>query len=308
MVPKDRNAPATSSTNKDRVVKKRASQACHHCRTRKVKCDLMKSGVPCHNCESDGIECVVVESRRSRKYRLQKRQLTGLVTLPPLIQAQSTVSEDSHSNEDTGDETFKDVVNPKSSEYIPRDLIVLCRVVLISTSQGTPALPSTTNVNNIQSPVETDPDHDINDFRYRSASRNVRAASSSQSASSAVNLPSYIRPIRPSIKGHDIDLLSCRGALALPDDELRDQLLLCFVLFVHPYMPVVDLEELLGAIDGNNNGPKISLTLFQAVMFAGSAFVDLEHLENAGYENRRAARAAYYQKVKVGMPCLFPCR
>lgn len=76
------------------------------------------------------------------------------------------------------------------------------------------------------------------------------------------------------------------------------------MLYVYPYMPVVDLEELLGAIDGTNNSPKISLTLFQAVMFAGSAFVDLEQLQNAGYENRRAARAAYYQKVKVGKPCL----
>ncbi|KIW42594.1 uncharacterized protein PV06_06126 [Exophiala oligosperma] len=278
MVPKDSNGPATSSSNNDRVVKKRASQACHHCRTRKVKCDLMKSGVPCHNCESDGIECVVVESRRSRKYRLQKRQLTNLVTIPPLIQAQSTVSEDSHSNEDTVEEPFKDVAAPDPS---------------------TTALPSTVTGINLQSPPGIDPSHNINTLGYRPTSRNVRAASSSQSASSVVNLPSYIRPIRPSIKRQDIDFLSSRGALAIPNDDLRDQLLRCFVLYVYPYMPVVDLEELLGAIDGTNNSPKISLTLFQAVMFAGSAFVDLEQLQNAGYENRRAARAAYYQKVKM---------
>lgn len=72
----------------ERPVKKRASQACHHCRARKVKCDLVKSGIPCHNCKSDGIDCVIIESRRSRKYRLQKRQLSGLVSLPALIQAQ----------------------------------------------------------------------------------------------------------------------------------------------------------------------------------------------------------------------------
>ncbi|KIW17641.1 hypothetical protein PV08_04836 [Exophiala spinifera] len=278
MVPKDSNVPATSSSNKDRVVKKRASQACHHCRTRKVKCDLMKSGVPCHNCESDGIECVVVESRRSRKYRLQKRQLTGLVTLPPLKQAQSTATEDSHSNEDIGEEAFKDPVVPAA---------------------GAPAHTPTARVNILQSPVGTNSGHNIDGIRYWSVSRNVRAASSSQSASSAVNLPSYIRAVRPSIKGQDIDFLSYRGALALPNDDLRDQLLRCFVLYVYTYMPIVDLEELLGAIDGTTNGPKVSLTLFQAVMFAGSAFVDLELLKNAGYDNRRAARADYYQKVKL---------
>jgi hypothetical protein len=57
------------------TTKKRASQACHHCRVRKVKCDLVKSGVPCHNCNTDGIQCLVLESKRSRQYRLQKRQL-----------------------------------------------------------------------------------------------------------------------------------------------------------------------------------------------------------------------------------------
>src|ERR1700761_3825465 len=82
--------PSTSTgpDSTDRIVKKRASQACHHCRTRKVKCDLVKSGIPCHNCSSDGIECIILESKRSRKYRLQKRQLNRLVSLPPISQAQ----------------------------------------------------------------------------------------------------------------------------------------------------------------------------------------------------------------------------
>lgn len=71
----------------DRVVKKRASQACHNCRTRKVKCDLVAAGIPCSNCKADNVECIVIESRRSRKYRLQKRRLNGLVSLPPLSQA-----------------------------------------------------------------------------------------------------------------------------------------------------------------------------------------------------------------------------
>jgi hypothetical protein len=53
---------------------------------------------------------VVVESKRSRKYRLQKRQLTGLVSLPPLVQAPPrSASEDSPSiaaNEE--EESIKD--------------------------------------------------------------------------------------------------------------------------------------------------------------------------------------------------------
>ena len=105
MPPNDSSAAPISN----RAIKKRASQACHHCRTRKVKCDLVKSGIPCHNCESDGVECLVVESRRSRKYRLQKRQLTGLVSLPPLVQAQPrSASEGSPSIAGNEEEPTKD--------------------------------------------------------------------------------------------------------------------------------------------------------------------------------------------------------
>lgn len=90
----DPGGPSTPAPKSERAIKKRASQACHHCRTRKVKCDVAKSGAPCHNCSSDGIECVILESKRSRKYRLQKRQLNHLVSLPSITQAQPKTTSD----------------------------------------------------------------------------------------------------------------------------------------------------------------------------------------------------------------------
>ena len=47
-------------------VKRRASQACQGCRTRKVRCDVAKHGPPCIHCRLDEIECVVGESRRKK--------------------------------------------------------------------------------------------------------------------------------------------------------------------------------------------------------------------------------------------------
>ena len=69
-------------------------------------------------------------------------------------------------------------------------------------------------------------------------------------------------------------------------------------------MPIVDLEDIMGAIDGNEAAPKISLIVFQAILFSATAFVDLPNFQEAGYENRRAARADYYQKVKVSCGAL----
>lgn len=88
----DDPSPTAAGQRPERPVKKRASQACHHCRTRKVKCDLVNSGTPCHNCSVDGIECVITESRRSRKYRLQKRLLNRTTSIPLLPQTQSAPS------------------------------------------------------------------------------------------------------------------------------------------------------------------------------------------------------------------------
>jgi hypothetical protein len=66
-------------------------------------------------------------------------------------------------------------------------------------------------------------------------------------------------------------------------------------------MPIVDLDDFLGAIDGRPGCPQISLVVYQAIFFSATAFVDLALLQEAGYENRRGARQEYYQKIKVGL-------
>ncbi len=119
----------------------------------------------------------------------------------------------------------------------------------------------------------------------------------------AVKMPSYIRPDSREFDPEDIHYLRRRGALSIPDPILRDQLLLAFILYVHPALPVVDLQDVIDAIEGRP-GCDVSLILFQAIMFSGTAFVDLQLLLDAGFESRLSARAYFYRKVKVS--CCFP--
>jgi hypothetical protein len=86
----------------------------------------------------------------------------------------------------------------------------------------------------------------------------------------------------------------------VPRGTLRSEMLRAYVEFVHPYMPLLDLHDFLTVIDkqDGSNG-KVSLILFQAVMFAGSAFVDMQHLRNAGYATRKEARKDFFQKTRV---------
>ncbi|KAJ4181910.1 hypothetical protein NW767_013997 [Fusarium falciforme] len=70
-----------SSAN-DRSSKRRASRACLSCRNRKVRCDVVKGGVPCTNCRLDRIDCVVTESNRGRRPTVAASAAAHITTDP----------------------------------------------------------------------------------------------------------------------------------------------------------------------------------------------------------------------------------
>lgn len=116
-------------------------------------------------------------------------------------------------------------------------------------------------------------------------------------------LPGFIMSF-PRIMGRDeLCYLKRKNALQIPQCRLRCEIFRSYLEFVHPYMPVIDVHQFLQAIY-ESGSQSVSLLLFQAVMFAGSAFVDLAYLRSAGYSSRLAARKAFYQRAKVGIQLL----
>lgn len=247
--------PPDSDVPTGRPTKKRASQACHQCRSRKIKCDLVDAGAPCHNCQLDHIECTTSLSKRTRKYRLLKAQLlrnsASRSLLLPRRQTETTTPDASPTAE-----------------------------AKIESIQG---LPPPSNHERILHPCQPVDDEPV----------------------CLEQLPPYIRRPQHKFKPRELDYLSQCGALSVPNDELRDQLMLSVVLYVYPFLPVLDLQEFLDGVEGKD-GCKTSLILFQGVMFAGTAFVDLQYLLDAGFENRIAARVSFFEKIKVrALWCLF---
>lgn len=119
-------------------------------------------------------------------------------------------------------------------------------------------------------------------------------------AGPGANIPAYIKPLPARIGPDEIAYLDKKGALTIPATELKTELLRAYIEFVHPYMPLLDLHEFLRIIDCNDGSRgKMSLILFQAVMFAGSAFADFKFLRKAGYANRKEARKDFFQKTRV---------
>ncbi|KNG51365.1 cutinase transcription factor 1 alpha [Stemphylium lycopersici] len=113
-------------------------------------------------------------------------------------------------------------------------------------------------------------------------------------------LPKFIKPLPAKIGPDEISYLEKKGALNVPRGNLRSEMLRAYVEFVHPYMPLIDLHDFLSIVDRRDGSKgKVSLILFQAVMFAGSAFVDMEHLRAAGYASRKDARKDFFQKTRI---------
>jgi hypothetical protein len=122
-------------------------------------------------------------------------------------------------------------------------------------------------------------------------------------------LPRFIKPLPAKIGPDEISYLEKKGALSVPRGTLRSEMLRAYVEFVHPYMPLLDLHDFLAMVDGRDETKgKVSLILFQAVMFAGSAFVDMDHLRAAGYASRKDARKDFFQKTRVSSDPFFLTR
>lgn len=111
--------------------------------------------------------------------------------------------------------------------------------------------------------------------------------------------PRFLKPLPARIAAEDLEFLRFRGALSLPESGLRDELLRCYIQWVHSFMPVLNLQEFLRSVAENNPDGNVSILLFQAIMFVGTAFVDLKHLQDAGFSNRKSARNAFFTRLRV---------
>ncbi|OGM41848.1 hypothetical protein ABOM_009630 [Aspergillus bombycis] len=65
-------------------------------------------------------------------------------------------------------------------------------------------------------------------------------------------------------------------------------------------MPLINWQTFINSVSNKEGGQgKISLLLFQAVMFSATTFVNLDHLQKAGYSSREEAHEAFFQKAHL---------
>ncbi|KAL4985594.1 hypothetical protein BDW68DRAFT_198626 [Aspergillus falconensis] len=101
----------------------------------------------------------------------------------------------------------------------------------------------------------------------------------------------------------DLAFLAAKGCLSVPSQSVLDEFIRQYFLQVHPSSPVVDEAEFWHTYKNPHTaagkGKKLSLFVFQAVIFAGSPYVSIETIRQCGWSDKRAARNALYARAKT---------
>ncbi|PGG95620.1 hypothetical protein AJ79_09945 [Helicocarpus griseus UAMH5409] len=296
-----RKAAAAGIQNTTRPVKRRASKACCCCRARKVRCDVVENGSPCTNCRLDEVKCVVTESKRRKKSRVE-----GEASNPSPTQSADGIDDSGFSfanKDDPHSAAIPDPLAPLSPSQLSVDLDHGHHVPhLLYQTQGSrinhedrrrrmssiSALPATYPLSNMTSTVQHLLDTDFGTHFPPQPTQRPRDS-----------LPNFIRPLPAKFQSDDIAYLEAKGALTIPGQGLRNELMKSYLQFVHPYMPLLELDDFLRTIARNDGSRRMSLLLFQATMFAGTAFISMKHLAAAGYESRKDARKAFFQRARL---------
>jgi len=269
-------------------VKRRASKACQCCRARKVRCNVVEHGAPCTNCRLDEVECIVSESKRKKKWTTNE---TGASQ-----QAKDSMyDENGAAKPMQAAPPYEPIKRPSVSEHTPH-------AVYQDVDRDFNHAPDSGSRASMYPP-------DMLLNMHRGSQRPGSISSIPESAAMmpemlspinpSLSLPMYIKPLPPRLNADDIVYLDKKGALAIPAVPLRDELLRCYAEYIHPYMPIINMHEFVRNIDQNNGIQPISLLLFQAVMFAGVASVNMRFLRAAGYESRRHARRDFFTKTRL---------
>ncbi|OQE01124.1 hypothetical protein PENSOL_c005G05564 [Penicillium solitum] len=103
----------------------------------------------------------------------------------------------------------------------------------------------------------------------------------------------------PNLSEESKEYLQLKGALKIVPIDLRNELLGAYIKYVHPLLPVIDLQWFLLNVMVEDESQFRSPLLHQAVMLAGSAFIEQETAVKAGFSSRKALRRTLFGRAKL---------
>ncbi|KAF9890807.1 hypothetical protein FE257_005378 [Aspergillus nanangensis] len=106
------------------------------------------------------------------------------------------------------------------------------------------------------------------------------------------------------LDAEDLSYLTSKGCLNVPAQPALDDFVKQYFLHVHPGTPVVDeasfwhmyLECDNSVLGGDQ---KLSVFVFQAMLFTSCSYVSEESIRQCGFSDKRAARNSFYNRAKL---------
>lgn len=105
------------------------------------------------------------------------------------------------------------------------------------------------------------------------------------------------------VQPDDVRYLEFTGSLHIPMRSVLDHFVREYFLHVHPVLPVVDEREFWEMYDDSQTNidkpRRLSLFVFQSMLFAACATVPLDVLRCCGFGSVRQARETFYRRAKT---------
>ncbi|KAK1237215.1 hypothetical protein MKX07_006094 [Trichoderma sp. CBMAI-0711] len=111
-------------------------------------------------------------------------------------------------------------------------------------------------------------------------------------------LPFIRPPDLMHVSALDIRFMQLNGCFDLPSMPILNEFIRIYFLHVHPIIPLLDEGDFWDSYSCANE-KRISLLVFQAIIFAACAFIPGAIAEATGFDCPRAATAAFYKKAKI---------
>lgn len=285
---------STNDVGVVRTIKHRSSQACQSCRMRKVRCDVIVNGTRCTNCRLDDTECVVLASRRGKNNHTNSRSSTNQVaslTPQPVKVFRDSGPETAKANNRPSSEVVDTPTTQSTAGHVPASVTFDQDSDRPRSSQPPETDENTENETEAPSPEACD--------GLTASEPGTNHSNQYQSPAVKASLPAFITPLSSRIPNDDLDFLVQKGALLVPEPELRVEILRGYLFSIHPFMPMLDFRTFAHAILDNHKDGTISLLLFQAVMFAGVNSLRPHVIHRLGFKSVKQARKVYFARVKL---------
>ncbi|KAJ5787874.1 hypothetical protein N7457_002864 [Penicillium paradoxum] len=102
------------------------------------------------------------------------------------------------------------------------------------------------------------------------------------------------------LPSEDLTFLESKDCLSLPGPDAIDEFIRKYFRCIHPIVPILDEVEVWRIYrDNQSAGPKISLFVLQALLFASCTLVSVETLRQCGFKDQRDAGNQLYTRAKM---------